>query len=198
MSDLVFNDYRNPSTKNNLDDIKLVDGLIYIPNFISLETHNQLLYCIGQETWSNELKRRVQHYGYKYNYKFRKIDKSMYIGGLPEWTNLIDLSQFMNPDQLIVNEYLSGQGISDHTDCEPCFKDTISSISLGSPIVMNFKHRLKQQINVLLEPRSLVILSGSSRYEWTHGIPARKSDIFKGEKLIRTTRVSLTFREVLI
>ena len=62
----------------------------------------------------------------------------MYLGELPLWTkpliqkflsdNLFDLE----PDQLIINEYLPGQGIANHIDCEPCFDDTVISISLNS------------------------------------------------------------------
>ncbi|WP_231289239.1 hypothetical protein [Rickettsia bellii] len=29
------------------------------------------------------------------------------------------------PDQVIINEYMPGQGIAPHTDCIPCFSDTI-------------------------------------------------------------------------
>ena len=50
------------------------------------------------------------------------------------------------------------------------------------------------RISLRLEPRSLLILSGEARYDWTHAIPARKSDVIKGVRQPRTRRVSLTFR----
>jgi alkylated DNA repair dioxygenase AlkB len=49
---------------------------------------------------------------------------------------------------------------------------------------------------ILLEPRSLLIVSGEARYEWTHGIAARKSDVYEGQKIVRERRVSMTFRGV--
>ena len=103
-------------------------------------------------------------------------------------------------DQVIVNEYKPGQGISSHIDCEPCFKDTIVSLSLGSGCVMNFRNKSDKtkKIPVWLAPRSLVILSGEARYEWLHGIAARKWDEWDGEKHERQRRVSLTFRKVII
>ena len=51
------------------------------------------------------------------------------------------------PDQLIVNEYLPGQGITDHIDCEPCFEDTVVSISLGSHTTMNFTNKITKEKN---------------------------------------------------
>lgn len=48
----------------------------------------------------------------------------------------------------------------------------------------------------MLEPRSLLLLTGAARYEWTHGIPARRSDIVDGLRRPRAGRVSLTFRSV--
>ncbi|RZL05487.1 MAG: DUF11 domain-containing protein, partial [Pedobacter sp.] len=102
------------------------------------------------------------------------------------------------PDQVIINEYTPGQGISPHIDCEPCFGNTIISLSLGSACIMEFTHRKHgQKVEILLRPRSLVVLSGESRSLWTHGIPVRKQDVFGGCKFIRSTRVSLTFRKVI-
>jgi alkylated DNA repair dioxygenase AlkB len=129
----------------------------------------------------------------------------MKIGELPSWVmslaeKLKDYSFMQNtPDQLIINEYLAGQGITNHVDCEPCFGDTIISLSLGSTCVMDFINKYtKEKIEVLLEPRSLVILKDEARYDWTHGIQGKKSDFFKNQKHERNTRISLTFRSVIV
>ena len=53
-------------------------------------------------------------------------------------------------------------------------------------------------VPILLEPRSLVVMRGPARYEWTHGIPKRKQDIFNGQTLIRERRLSITFRNVIL
>jgi len=51
---------------------------------------------------------------------------------------------------------------------------------------------------VYLPPRSLLIMSGASRYEWLHYIPHRKSDMVQGLAVPRSQRrVSFTFRKVL-
>lgn len=101
------------------------------------------------------------------------------------------------PDQIIVNEYLPGQGISEHIDCTPCFGGTICSLSLGSSCLMDFtKGALKQSI--LLEPRSLLILKSDSRYLWKHGIASRRIDKLRSLQIKRERRISLTFRNVII
>ncbi len=42
-----------------------VPGLQYIPNYLSSQDQEQLLAAIDQQSWLTDLKRRVQHYGYR-------------------------------------------------------------------------------------------------------------------------------------
>ena len=52
---------------------------------------------------------------------------------------------------------------------------------------------------LLLPRRSLLIMSGESRYAWQHGITARKADpLPDGTMMERARRVSITFRKVAI
>ena len=185
--------------------IDVIRGLRYIENYINEHQHDWALDWIDRQPWLHDLKRRVQHYGFKYDYKARKVDRDMHIGKLPEW--LKRLSQKLHKDchlpkmadQVIINEYKPGQGISSHIDCEPCFEDTIVSLSLGSGCVMNFTNKYdKTKIPVWLAPRSLIVLSDEARYKWLHSIPARKSDEWAGHRYKRQRRVSLTFRKVIL
>lgn len=129
----------------------------------------------------------------------------MHIGVLPNWAlelagklykaSLIDAL----PDQVIINEYLPGQGISNHIDCTSCFTDTIVSLSLGSSCIMDFiSVGTGKKIPVLLEPRSIVILKDDARYQWTHSIAARKVDKIDGRLITRKRRISLTFRKIIL
>ena len=203
----------NPPTKpihaswNQTPSEKILNipGLHYYPDFISESLEAQLIETIDGQPWLTDLKRRVQHYGYKYDYKARSVDPSMYLGPLPDWANLVtrELHAYglmpRMPDQLIVNEYEPGQGISPHVDCKPCFDNTIVSISLGSSCMMNFtKINAETTYSLLLERRSVLVLSEAARYDWQHSIPARKSDVCEGEKIKRGRRLSLTFRNVLV
>lgn len=183
----------------------LPDGLRYIPDFIMPSEETALLTTVDQQPWLTDLKRRVQHYGWKYDYTARRVDASMRLGALPDW--LIDYCQRLYdgrhfpklPDQVIINEYQPGQGIAPHVDCVPCFEETIASISLGSPCVMEFTNpATSEKVAHLLEPRSLLIFSGEARYIWTHGIAARKTDKYAGQVIQRGRRISLTFRNVIL
>jgi alkylated DNA repair dioxygenase AlkB len=198
----TISNFQNPNPSSALLKIP---GLKYVPQFISNEEHNELLQAINKEKWLTDLKRRVQHYGWKYDYKARSIDYSMYLGELPNWAKSIaerlhQLSYISKiPDQLIINEYQPGQGIANHVDCEPCFGETIISVSLGSACVMDFINiKSKEKIEIMLEPRSLVIITGEARHDWSHGIASRKTDEFNGVKKERQVRVSLTFRNVIL
>ena len=194
------------SLLKNQEATTLINGFQYVKNYISEYQHDWLLAEIDKYEWLDDLKRRVQHYGFKYDYKARKVNYDMRIGELPEW--LKRLSQKLHKDkhmpeiadQVIINEYKPGQGISSHIDCEPCFEDTIVSLSLGSGCIMDFTNKFDKtkKIAVWLEPRSLVILSGEARYAWLHGIATRKTDAWDGQKHVRQRRVSLTFRKVII
>lgn len=172
----------------------------YIDNFISIEDEFELCNMIDNQLWNTDMKRRVQHYGYKYDYTKRKIDNSMYLGEIPMWLNPIldKVTPYMNhrPDQIIINEYTPGQGISSHIDCEPCFDNKIVSLSLLSPCVMEFRNSPDRQ-DILLKPRSIIVLKDEFRYNWTHGIRPRLSDNWNGKIIKRERRVSITFRCVI-
>lgn len=183
----------------------MITGLQYIPAYLSAEEQASYLATVDTLPWLTDLKRRVQHYGYRYDYQRRAVDESLYLGALPEWAATLvqrlhtDGYAPQLPDQLIVNEYLPGQGIALHIDCQPCFGDTIISLTLGSGCVMDFRHTQSQaHIPVWLEVGSLVVMQGEARYEWKHGIAARKTDIVEGQKVPRGRRVSLTFRTVVL
>jgi alkylated DNA repair dioxygenase AlkB len=162
-----------------------IKGLTYTPNYITADQEQFLIEQIDNQPWLNDLKRRVQHYGYKYDYKARRITPDLKIGEVPNWLQILD-----GFDQVIINEYIAGQGITPHIDCIPCFDDTICSLSLLEPCEMvlekdNIKH------SIILEPRSLLTLQGEARYKWKHSIPQRKSNV-------RNRRVSITYRKVIL
>jgi alkylated DNA repair dioxygenase AlkB len=179
----------------------LPSGLFYAPNFLTVNDQRQLVEAIDANDWSLELKRRVQHYGYRYDYKARRIDPSMHLGPLPPFavpiaSELQTVTSFAQPpDQLIVNEYRPGQGISAHVDCETCFNNRVAIISLGWPYQMEFQHTHTRIITkLLLGVGSLLVLADDARYQWTHQIRARLQD----HGVPRQRRLSLTFRKVLL
>ncbi len=178
-----------------------ISGLSYFRGFLSPDEQARIWDHVNSLPWQNDLKRQVQHYGYKYDYKARAIDPSMFVGPLPDFA--IEVAQHLlakqlvdqMPDQMIVNNYEPGQGISLHVDCEPCFGDTIVTVSLGSEYEMLFKAIHNDETKRLrLELGSVLSLRGEARFAWMHGIQSRRNEKWGP----RGRRVSLTFRNVIL
>ena len=188
-----------------LQDVTHVPGLKFIEEFLSPE---EQAHCVREvdaavNEWRDDLSRRVQHYGWRYDYKARAIAPDMHIGALPDW--LARLAQRLYkevglfdrvPEQVIVNEYLPGQGIAMHTDHRG-FGPTVCTISLLDDWEMDFAEDWKDKTPVLLQRGSCVLLTDSARSVWQHGIAPRKTDSLLGGHRNRTRRLSLTFRTVL-
>src|SRR5438094_432577 len=113
----LFDSMEDTSSVNGAA-IKEIRGLVYVPELLSSAAQTQLLQEIDARQWMTDLRRRVQHYGYRYDYRSRSVDRSMRLGDLPSWAvTVAELLQGRGlfdrvPDQVIVNEYEPGQGIS--------------------------------------------------------------------------------------
>ena len=98
-----------------------VPGLFLYPNFIDEALEEQLLNEIDSQTWIVDYLRRLQYYGYR-NELDKPYDLIQFPVAMPP---LIDsLSQkivkqgiiLLQPDQVIINEYVPGEGIKPHKD----------------------------------------------------------------------------------
>ena len=185
-------------------------GLEYHPDFLVASEEDGLLARIDDADWLTDLSRRVMHFGYKYDYTSRRLDETARIGPLPEWlaqlANMVraaaseEAKQSLDPrrpfEQAIINEYLPGQGIAPHIDRD-CFGPIVATVSLGSPVNMDFYRDATGDEHVQrLVPRSLVLLYGDARSKWRHGIAKRHSDTWNGQRSKRQRRVSITFRTI--
>lgn len=175
----------------------------YQDEFITESEEHTLLAAVDTSHWSQDLQRRVQHYGYRYDYSKKGISQEHNIGPLPSWvmplaTRLKKGGIFENlPDQLIVNEYKPGQGIAPHADRD-CFGPVVAAVSLGSDCMMQiYPAEKKDARNIIVLRRSLMVYRGKGRTLYRHGIQPRKSDKQNGTKICRGRRVSLTFRTIL-
>ena len=183
-----------------------IPGLVYKPDFLDEAHERRLVEWIDRQEWSRELKRRVQHYGWRYDYKAREVDSSMRLGPLPVELAVLAERLFKEklvprlPDQVIVNEYQADQGITPHIDITG-FADGIATISLLESWEMTFHApRSKEKFPRLLERRSVAVMQGEARYRWKHEIGKRKSEPPLGEvgrRRPRGRRISLTFRKIL-
>jgi len=212
---------------------KLIPGLLFHPEILTPEEESQLLqwidrddyqfWQVGQEGKTKPMNRRVQHYGFRFNYSTLLVDEPQnFIPEIfqPIIKRLLEIGFLSSePNQITINEYLPGQGILAHVDTHSAFEDRIVSVSLGSDIGMEFSRCAapKNKLGVYLPARSVICFSEESRYAWKHGITKKTHDhlvkdleeyqdpfnrslveiFFPETNLVkRERRVSITFRVV--
>lgn len=180
--------------KVNAGDVPDIPGLRYLPNYITTAEEAKLVAAIDRESWDTTWDRRRQPYGATYGSGDQAPPP------IPPWGQRVAERMHRDGmcdrpfDQMLINEYLPGQGIALHCDYSP-FDRTVVSVSLLSPCVMDFRHpESERKESLLLEPRSLLILSDEARYQWQHGIARRKTDRWQGQVIPRARRLSVTFR----
>ena len=176
-------------------------GAALVPDIVTEAEEERILLRISQAPWLTDLSRRVQHYGYRYNYRGPTNGRHDVVPPFPRWAAVIGerLARYFGgrlPEQCIVNEYRPGQSIGMHADLAS-FGPVVVSLSLGEAWTMNFRPRsvrpyvrdgLASDEATLLPRRSALVLRGRARNAWMHGIdPATNAHR-------ATTRVSATFR----
>ena len=183
-----------------------IPGLKYLPQFLSAHEQEAAIRHIDDEPWRSDLERRVQHYGWRYDYQARTVSRDMRIGPLPAW--LLNLAERLHdethlfdrvPDQAIVNEYVAGQGIAMHADRQ-CFGPTVATISLGDAWRMDLRPvggAADTRVDIMLEEGSALLMTGVMRSQWLHGIAKRQKERTSEGSRLRRRRLSLTFRTVL-
>ena len=178
-----------------------VPGLFLYPNFIEEAVEEQLLNEIDSQIWIVDYLRRLQYYGYR-----NELDKPYDLIKFPvSMPPLIEqLSQAIvkqgivltQPDQVIINEYVPGEGIKPHKD-RAYYENQICGVNLGSSCIMRFIRGANLEvIDVEIPRRSLYVMQNDARKKWKHGIPPRKKDVVDGHIQHRERRVSITYRKV--
>jgi alkylated DNA repair dioxygenase AlkB len=179
-------------------DFHAVRGLSYFPEFITCGEERVLIWEADREgDWSTHWSRRTKSFGASY---LQGADGKQR-PPIPEWATfigkrLVDRGITAHlPNQMGVNEYVPGQGISAHVDY---FGGTVVSLSLGSACIMEFDLPDSEQptVSIWLPRRSIVVLQGEARNIWRHGIRGRKKDVVDGHTIMRDRRISLTLRDV--
>ncbi|KNA06298.1 hypothetical protein SOVF_182230 [Spinacia oleracea] len=226
----------SPARGHDFVDVSLTDEELNIPglhlfhDFITPKEEKELLAAVDSRPWIRLAKRRVQHYGYEFCYQTRNVDTTKFLGGLPSFVSPVlerilasplDDAATIKLDQLTVNEYPPGVGLSPHIDTHSAFEDKIFSLSLAGPCIMEFRRyqegiwqsdpatsKIMHEENpesstnflrkaIYLPPRSMLLLSGEARYAWNHYIPHHKVDNVKDSVIRRASRrVSFTLRKV--
>ena len=155
---------RDVSGIAGLLEIAGVPGLKFIEGFLTPKEQDD---CVRRadaaiDQWRDDLSRRVQHYGWRYHYRARAITPDMHIGALSDWLStlarkLYDETGLFDkvPEQVIVNEYIPGQGIATHID-HLGFGPTVCTISLLDDWEVDFSKDWKDKAPALLQRGSCV------------------------------------------
>jgi alkylated DNA repair dioxygenase AlkB len=86
-----------------------------------------------------------------------------------------------------------GNALTSHVDDRKKHKEPIANLSLAGSCYMTFRNQNRErnlaveERRVLLRPRTLQVLTGKARYDFSHGIA--------NNDLLSDRRVSLTIRE---
>lgn len=175
-------------------------GFFLFLDVINEKENDEFISALDQLPWnsitSSANSRKTQHYGYEYSYSSSKVTPCQ---PLPDF--LLPLKNLLKEiceeqqlpsefDQCIVNNYEPGQGISKHID-SGIFGEVIACFILGSgsSLILGDKE-------IYVPKKSLYLMTGESRYNLTHMIPARKSDMVNGKRVQRGRRISVTFRSI--
>ncbi len=174
----------------------LPEGFRYEPDLISSTEEETLLAHVGGLPFKNfEFhgyvgKRRVVSYGWRYDFNERLLRDAEEIPAF-----LVDLREraaafagmaSIQLQQALVTEYEPGAAIGWHRD-KGMFGEVIG-ISLLSSCTFRLRRKLGttwERASITAEPRSAYLLSGPSRTEWEHSIPA-----------VDALRYSITFRSM--
>ncbi|KAM3955886.1 alpha-ketoglutarate-dependent dioxygenase alkB homolog 6 [Aphomia sociella] len=194
----------------------------YISEYISSSEETLILsniYSAPKPKWTQLSNRRLQNWG------GIPHTNGMIAETIPTWLDKylenihkLNVMDGKRPNHVLVNEYLPGQGIMPHLDGS-LFYPTITTISVGSHIVLKFLEPNQQTdeiemspvFSLLLEPRSLLILQDKLFSYYLHCIEELTEDMLdhtvanlnmcsdkfvNGSVVPRNTRVSLTIRHV--
>ncbi|MCJ1336597.1 hypothetical protein MMC09_001875 [Bachmanniomyces sp. S44760] len=196
----------------------------YIPNFITAAEEQHLIHKIKSAPipkWRHLNNRRLQVYPSELTAKNKLVQEPLedwltkpiikprlldipMFGTTPNTTpvemallgNIFSTSTHHEPNQVLINEYLPGQGIHAHRDGS-AYSPIVATISLGSAIVLDIQahvvpddpsltttsssteHQRDDQTphwRILQEPRSLLVSKGPVYEDYTHGIAAVMMD----------------------
>jgi alkylated DNA repair dioxygenase AlkB len=176
-------------------------GFFIYPDLIDEAREKILLDEIDGQTWIVDYLRRLQYYGYR-----NELEKPYNLVSFPvEMPPLMrELSaELMEkgviklmPDQVIINEYIPGEGIKPHKD-RAYYENQICGVNLGSGCIMRFiRGEYEEVVDIEVPRRSVYVMQDDARKKWKHAIPPRKKDKIYGNLKHRERRVSITYRKV--
>ncbi|MGA1362036.1 MAG: alpha-ketoglutarate-dependent dioxygenase AlkB family protein [Ilumatobacteraceae bacterium] len=130
--------------------------------------------------------------GSEYSYSGLKMNVRPWIPPIVDLKAIAESHAGVVFNSVLVNLYRDGNDkVGWHRDNEPELggTPTIASMSLGAPRRFKFRHLSSgEQVEAVLNPGSLVVMSGLSQTCWEHEVPRQAA--------VKEPRINLTFRQV--
>ena len=150
------------------------------------------MHADGQECFYSH----SQDYGPQVNFKKKKLKVGGF-NGLPPfskffvermWNSNLEILSDFQPVELCNLEYTPARGssIDPHIDDKWLWGRRLITLNLLSPSTLTFSNNATE-ISIPMPRRSLIIVSGSARYDWKHAI--KRQDI-------TSRRIAITLREL--
>lgn len=172
------------------------EGFRYEPAILSLEEERMLVARFSElplrefEFHGYLGKRRTLSFGWSYDFTGRGLRKAEemppYLLALRDRAASMAAVAACDLEHALITEYPPGAGLGWHKD--KAVFGTVVGLSLIAPCRFRFRRKGEsgwERWSIALEPRSGYLLTGSSRAEWEHSIPA-----------VPSLRYSLTFRSL--
>ncbi|KAL0488341.1 alpha-ketoglutarate-dependent dioxygenase alkB [Acrasis kona] len=206
-----------------LSDFKLDPrGVYYIENFISIKEEQSLLDEIykpstkDEDKWVTLTKRRLKNLGGtphpdgmlscdmpEYIKQLLKVLSNAHL----EVKDVCDIHDNPSYNQILLNEYIDGRGISFHKDGD-LYLPVALILNMSSPALIEFRKTPTSttEFSVLMKPKSLLIFTDDAYNKYYHGIKDSDFDVVDescinmnalavGDTIKRNNkRVSLTIR----
>ncbi|EME49776.1 hypothetical protein DOTSEDRAFT_118591 [Dothistroma septosporum NZE10] len=199
----------------------IANTMYYISDFITSEEETYILEKIPSNRWIHLMHRRLQALPTTLT-----ANNTLLASSLPAWLTDPILPRFNRlglfsdaphgVNHCLINEYLPAQGIMAHED-GAAYHPVVATVSLGGTVVLDIIEKNGQgKWRVVQEPKSLLVTTGNAYTDTLHGIAEVHVDeelnadtvanwdllgsaetlVATGGRNERTTRISLTFRDV--
>jgi alkylated DNA repair protein alkB family protein 7 len=176
--------------------MQILDELWVLPEFITPSEEDQLLEEINPMF---KKKRYIDTHWDGVITGYKEIEKMMW---KPQNAQIIQRVRQLLPSDtkwrpaVHVLDLAANGPIDAHIDSVTASGGILAGLSLSSSCVMTLKRENFEPIQILLRPRTLYVMQGDIRYEYTHEIPANES-LWGQEKIPRDRRISIMFRDEL-
>lgn len=167
-----------------------IPGLSYYPDFLTDKKHQQILDVLESLDYSIVNGRPTKYFGLDYTHRKKTHDSEK--EEIPNFFNLLEPLN-VQFDQLVIEYFRKDDGHSSINESN-LFSNEVIILPVGSPFKYSFSDD-DRSIDFLVEPKSLLLISGESR-KWKRSIRPRIKERFNGYIIPRSEFYVLTFRDI--